>query len=810
MQLRSTLLICFVWLLLLPATSTRAQEVSTDPPPAPVRLMAEWEESQALLVSWRNQHAILLREIVRHGSAECKVIIFADNPSAVSNYLSSGNVSLENVEILSPEYDSIWIRDYGPWTIYHNDVDSLMIADYIYNRPWRPNDDKIPAFIAQYLGLPIYEAIEPPYDWVHSGGNNLRDGMGTIFSSDLILEENPFKTEAEIDQIANLFFGADRYVKLPALPYDVIHHLDMHMRFIDEETIIIGEYPDGVSDGPQIEANIEYLLNEVPTPFGNPYRIIRIPMPPDAQGRYPDQNGDYRTYTNSLFVNGTVLVPTYDEQYDTTALRIYEEALPGYNIVGIDCNGIIPSLGAIHCITKLVGVNDPLWIAHARLRDQESTEDAYPLSAIIKHKSGIAEATLHYRTADEADYTTVNMVLSDTSESVWTSSIPPFPENTVVEYYLAAEANSGKSQVRPIVAPEGYFRFKVDALQPAFGPESREICPGEAVAFENLTTGAYDSIRWYFPGGQPATSTVEMPTVTYQEGGSYAVELIAYKGSIADTLAQMNHVEVRQLQQPYLETFEDAFPAATWTVENPEGDLAAWERVDFDFCDPGAMRINNFLVDTRNTSDYLRANFDLSSLNDPTLRFDVAHAQKTTGIADGLRVNLIDCDGNKTTVYEAFGSDLATASPEISPFVPEGCDEWRTETVSLADFTGQAVTIEFENVGDYGNFIYLDLIEVLDLDPTSASFAEAGVLKARIFPNPVVNQAQLSVRSPKAGVLAWSLTNQFGQQMRSGQTEISAGGHQLQLPVEGLSAGTYNLQLSQGQSRTTLRMTIVE
>ena len=97
MQLRSTLLICFVWLLLLPATSTRAQEVSTDPPPAPVRLMAEWEESQALLVSWRNQHAILLREIVRHGSAECKVIIFADNPSAVSNYLSSGNVSLENV-----------------------------------------------------------------------------------------------------------------------------------------------------------------------------------------------------------------------------------------------------------------------------------------------------------------------------------------------------------------------------------------------------------------------------------------------------------------------------------------------------------------------------------------------------------------------------------------------------------------------------------------------------------------------------------------------------------------------------------------
>jgi hypothetical protein len=30
----------------------------------------------------------------------------------------------------------------------------------------------------------------------------------------------------------------------------------MHMRVIDEETIVIGEYPEGVSDGPQIEANI--------------------------------------------------------------------------------------------------------------------------------------------------------------------------------------------------------------------------------------------------------------------------------------------------------------------------------------------------------------------------------------------------------------------------------------------------------------------------------------------------------------------------------------------------------------------------
>jgi agmatine/peptidylarginine deiminase len=74
-------------------------------------------------------------------------------------------------------------------------------------------------------------------------------------------------------------------------------------------------------------------------------------MPPQ-NNLYPNNGGDYRTYTNSIIINKTVIVPTYETYYDTTALRIYREAMPGYNVVSINCNSIIPSLGAIHCITK--------------------------------------------------------------------------------------------------------------------------------------------------------------------------------------------------------------------------------------------------------------------------------------------------------------------------------------------------------------------------------------------------------------------------------------------------------------------------
>lgn len=428
------------------------------PPPGKVRTMAEWEPIQALIITWAGQSTIL-REIVRHSVKECKVLIVTDNPGSVSASLTGQGISLDSVRFIDTPFNSIWVRDYGPWTVYQNDVDSLLLVDWIYNRP-RPSDDAVPAGIADYLALPIYEAIIDPDDFIHTGGNHLPDGMGTAFSSTLVREENPDKSEAEIDSIVKSYLGVHNYIKFPTLPFDGIHHLDMHMRIIDEETIIFGEYPEGIADGPQINANIEYLQEEFTTSFGNKYNIIRMPMPPE-NNRFPDQGGDYRTYTNSVFVNKTLLVPTYEEKYDTTALRIYRENLPGYNVVGINCNSIIPSLGAIHCITKLVGVDQPLLIAHPRLRDTQETEQDYPVVAYIKHISGIAGAELLFRLKGDSLYTAIPMYLVDTLNNTWFAAIPAQLPGTEIQYYIHAVAHNGKEQVRPIVAPEGYFYFRI-------------------------------------------------------------------------------------------------------------------------------------------------------------------------------------------------------------------------------------------------------------------------------------------------------------------------------------------------------------
>lgn len=439
-------------------------------PGGDIRHSAQWEEIQSFLITWTGQFNTIQTQIVDAAQEECRVLIACSDSNNVKSVLSSAGVPDNNLDFLEVDYNSIWIRDYAGHNMYRNDVDSLFLVDWIYNRP-RPNDDVMPEFHAAFHNIPLYSTTLSPTDLVNTGGNWMTDGLGTAFASELILEENesgnPYsvssKTEAQIDQMVNDFMGIDRYIKMPVLPYDNIHHIDMHMKLLDEETLFISEYPSGVADGPQIEANLQYVLNNFNSSFGTPYKVIRVPVPPSTGGSYPDNGGYYRTYTNSVFINKTMLVPTYREEYDTVALRILGEALPGYNIVGIDVDNsgqnLISQSGALHCITNSVGVNDPLWIVHQSLVDTYETVIPYTVSADMKHSTGISSATLYYRLATTGAYTAVTM--SPAAGDSWTGDIPAQPVGTHIEYYVEGNSTNGKTTVRPLAAPAGFWDFNV-------------------------------------------------------------------------------------------------------------------------------------------------------------------------------------------------------------------------------------------------------------------------------------------------------------------------------------------------------------
>jgi agmatine deiminase len=428
-----------------------------NPPTGPVRTMAEWEQVEGIMITW-TAYTTILRQIVDYAQDEGLVYIVCSDSNSVKTFLTSGSVPLINLRFLIASFNSVWCRDYGPWMVYKNNYDSLQTVDWIYNRP-RPLDDLISTTFANYYNVPIFTTTQSPNDLVNTGGNFMTDGNGTGFASKLILTDNPGKTSAQVDTIMRRYMNIKRYIKMETLPYDEIHHIDMHMKLLDEETLLVGQYPNGVADGPQIEANLQYVLNNFQTCYGRPYKVIRIPMPPSSGGQYPPSS-NYFTYTNSVFVNKTVIVPIYGLSQDTTALRIYREALPGYRIVGINCASMISASGAIHCITKEVGVKETIFMSHPYLRNTTNTTTPYEVKAFIQTKSGVNNAKLYWRTDTTIAYTQVNM--TPAAADTFKANIPAQPVGKYVYYYISAASNSGKTVTKPLTAPTGYTKFYVD------------------------------------------------------------------------------------------------------------------------------------------------------------------------------------------------------------------------------------------------------------------------------------------------------------------------------------------------------------
>ncbi len=155
---------------------------------------------------------------------------------------------------------------------------------------------------------------------------------------------------------------------------------------------------------------------------------------------------------------------------DTTALRIYRENLPGYKVIGINCTTIIPSLGAIHCINKEIGVLNPIFISHAFLRNTSNTTSPYEVKAFIKSKGGIANAKMYWTIDTLSGFNMVNMT---STADTFKAYIPNQPLNTKVYYYITANSNNGRTVSKPLTAPVGFYKFLVTNTTGITGNENK-------------------------------------------------------------------------------------------------------------------------------------------------------------------------------------------------------------------------------------------------------------------------------------------------------------------------------------------------
>ena len=154
----------------------------TDPPPYPVRNIAEFEPMSGVLIRYPFGIPIdIIEEMSQDITIYC--LVSSSQENSAYNSMASGGVNMNNVEFVLGSTDSYWTRDYGPWWVVDGDR-NISVVDFTYNRP-RPNDNDAPLKISNHLNVPYFSA-----DLIHCGGNYMTDGLGISASSELVFEEN--------------------------------------------------------------------------------------------------------------------------------------------------------------------------------------------------------------------------------------------------------------------------------------------------------------------------------------------------------------------------------------------------------------------------------------------------------------------------------------------------------------------------------------------------------------------------------------------------------------------------------------------
>jgi len=320
------------------------------PPAAPVRLPGEFEPIGAVILAWPVFYPYRWRwhaEFAAQVTTEAEAHILVPNAfwqKGVELYLRQRQIPLQGIRFLHIPTDDVWTRDYGPTVVLReSDGQSLVIANPYAPRlsPYTKSNNEVPLALGRYYGVPVHRL-----PLVMEGGNIHSDGQGTFILFDATFARNPDVSPDRLEDMFRRFFGAKRLIVLPTLTHEGTGHIDMAVKFLDVDSLLVAQSRPGQRWHGEFEALAEQL-GQMSSSSGRRYRIVRGPIVEDRRFQF-----HFWSYINSLTLNSKVIIPRFGVETDRLAQRIYQEHMPGYEIVAIDFRDF--PVGASHCQSKEV------------------------------------------------------------------------------------------------------------------------------------------------------------------------------------------------------------------------------------------------------------------------------------------------------------------------------------------------------------------------------------------------------------------------------------------------------------------------
>jgi agmatine deiminase len=318
-----------------------------------LRLPAEWEPSEAVVITW----PVLFpgfwdfyRDLVAAIAPVARVDVLIPHAiyaPAVLAYLGEGWEDDRRLRLLVTPSDDIWIRDYGPLTCIDKAAQRVMV-DAIFDPPEMlfTNDDSFPVRYAAHQGCASRHLA------LHlEGGNLWSDGQGTLIATEGLYARNFPMPPDDVRQQLLEGLGAERLIVVPPLRMEGTGHVDVFVKLATPDTVLVTE-PRSIVNGRRLAEAAE-VLRASRNATGCFYRVVALPSVP-AYCNW-GVSRIWPSYTNALTVNQRVLVPTYGlPERDAAALAVYRQVMPDHEIIGINARTAANAGGTIHCLTMQI------------------------------------------------------------------------------------------------------------------------------------------------------------------------------------------------------------------------------------------------------------------------------------------------------------------------------------------------------------------------------------------------------------------------------------------------------------------------
>jgi PKD repeat protein len=262
-----------------------------------------------------------------------------------------------------------------------------------------------------------------------------------------------------------------------------------------------------------------------------------------------------------------------------------------------------------------------------------------------------------------------------------------------------------------------------------FSAPSPSGCPGLTLQFNNTSSSNATSYLWEFAGGNPSSSTLEDPIVTYNNFGAFNVKLIASNNYGSDTTEFNNYVNIDNtgIRTLHSEKFESGTIESigyqvvnedglnTWEITTTAGNISSSKSIGINYYNNEAnIGQRDFLISPP---------VALNQTSNNTLNVKYAHRRRTGSIADSLIISITTDQGANWNRLIALGggsnssNPLATSTLLNSNFIPTSSSDWCSGTqclvLDISAFDGSTeVQFRFEGYNSGGNNIYLDDISV--------------------------------------------------------------------------------------------------